>query len=858
MALIIKDRIRDTTTTTGTGAVTVSGTAASGYKTFSAVMSVSDTTYLCIAHQSADEWEVSVATYSAANVLTRTTVLAGTNGTSAVNFSAGTKDVFITLAADKQVFTDATQTLTNKTLTSPIETSPSVSGTVAYASGTILNFNAGDVTITHSANALTFDGAASGYTFNNHVFVKSGKPWVDVMAHNADPTGATDSTAAFNAAIAAAQAVATVLGATVYVPPGQYLLASGITIPAKVELIGAGMGCTTLFAWHTDVTVVTLNGQYAGIDGFQIYGKGENADTGTFGASATTYALHVSSATDGYVRRVKVAGGYYAINIDSVDCTFSDVIATSAYGPALVRANGANWFYRMKWDHAVNSVSVGARSWAARANTTAYVIGDTRTATGPDAQTWGIVCVQNGTSGGSAPTLLNYGRQITDGTVLWELVAPVTYSGVIFTGGAVGEDAFFQLDLSGPYENAITLDDDGAGTSLISITNCICAAPVSILSGQQIMIQHSELTGVTVDTGYTGRCMIHDNMHAGSAWNITIGANVNDFSIIGNHLEGGTITVAAGTSTRYSIIGNVNATVNNGGTGTNKIIIGTGGSEVPGNVQPVSNDGGALGSGTASWSDLFLASGGVINFNNGDMTITHSADTLTFAGGTLVLPASCTGYPPMTRQIITATGTWTRPTNCKRVRAIAVGGGGGGAGSANASASQVAYGTSGGGGGYAEIWLDVTAISSVSVTVGAAGAGGASGANNGTAGGSSSFGTHAVAGGGSGGVTAASGTSVVQSNGAAGGVPTAGDIQINGEQGGPFVRLSGTSAFMFCNGGNSGHAMGTGGGAPAFNASGNAGTGYGAGGSGCSSSNAGGAQAGGAGTAGVVIVEEHY
>lgn len=209
-----------------------------------------------------------------------------------------------------------------------------------------------------------------------------------------------------------------------------------------------------------------------------------------------------------------------------------------------------------------------------------------------------------------------------------------------------------------------------------------------------------------------------------------------------------------------------------------------------------------------------------------------------------------------TKQIFTSSGTWTKPNGCSFIKVTCVGGGGGGAGSANASASQVAYGTSGGAGSVSISWIDATALTSETVTIGALGAKGAAGANNGTAGGQSSFGSHCVSGGGSGGVTAASGTSVVQSNGASGGTASAGDVMFSGQDGGPFIRLSGTSAMMLCNGGNGN--FGAGGAPPAFNANGSAASGYGCGGSGCASSNAGGSFAGGDGAKGLVIVEEFY
>lgn len=103
MAHIIEDRVRETTTTTGTGAITLAG-AATGFRAFSSVMtSPSDTCYYVISGGA--EWEVGLGTYSAANTLTRTTVLRSSNANAAVSFSAGTKDVYITVPGSEVLYT---------------------------------------------------------------------------------------------------------------------------------------------------------------------------------------------------------------------------------------------------------------------------------------------------------------------------------------------------------------------------------------------------------------------------------------------------------------------------------------------------------------------------------------------------------------------------------------------------------------------------------------------------------------------------------------------------------------------------------------------------------------------------------
>ena len=102
MAFVLADRVRETTTTTGTGTVTLAG-AVLGFQTFSAIGN-GNTTYYTIAGQGTSEWEVGIGTYtSAGTTLSRTTILASSNSGSAVNFSAGTKDVFCDYPAGRAV-----------------------------------------------------------------------------------------------------------------------------------------------------------------------------------------------------------------------------------------------------------------------------------------------------------------------------------------------------------------------------------------------------------------------------------------------------------------------------------------------------------------------------------------------------------------------------------------------------------------------------------------------------------------------------------------------------------------------------------------------------------------------------------
>ena len=105
MALVINDRVKETSTTTGTGTFTLNG-AETGFETFSTAIGNANTTYYAISLRGGSEFEVGLGTVGA-GTLARTTIISSSNSDNAVNFSAGTKDVFCTLPASKAVIKDA-------------------------------------------------------------------------------------------------------------------------------------------------------------------------------------------------------------------------------------------------------------------------------------------------------------------------------------------------------------------------------------------------------------------------------------------------------------------------------------------------------------------------------------------------------------------------------------------------------------------------------------------------------------------------------------------------------------------------------------------------------------------------------
>ena len=102
MAFVVKDRVKETTTTTGTGTITLAG-AVSGFQGFS-VIGNGNSTYYTIQDATSGDWEVGIGTYtSSGTTLSRDTILESSNSGNAVNLSAGSKDVFVTYPAERSV-----------------------------------------------------------------------------------------------------------------------------------------------------------------------------------------------------------------------------------------------------------------------------------------------------------------------------------------------------------------------------------------------------------------------------------------------------------------------------------------------------------------------------------------------------------------------------------------------------------------------------------------------------------------------------------------------------------------------------------------------------------------------------------
>jgi hypothetical protein len=167
MAITLKDRVKVSSLTTGTGTVTL-GAAAAGFQNFSVIGS-GNTTYYTIALQASNEWEVGIGTVTdtaGTFTLSRDTVFESSNAGSLVNFSAGTKEVFVTYPAERAVYLDSAGSAVTVLDIGTLGASTANITTANLTSGTVTTTPVNNTDIVNKAYA---DAIASGIHFHEAV-----------------------------------------------------------------------------------------------------------------------------------------------------------------------------------------------------------------------------------------------------------------------------------------------------------------------------------------------------------------------------------------------------------------------------------------------------------------------------------------------------------------------------------------------------------------------------------------------------------------------------------------------------------------------------------------------------------------
>lgn len=301
MALVVRDRVKETTTTVGTGAYLLAG-AVTGYQSFSTVGNL-NTTYYCATDGT--NWEVGIGTYTTSGPgLTRDTILASSNAGSAVSWSAGSKDIFLTYPADKSVYVDGTSI------------TPGSTGILAIANG-----GTGQTTANAALNALLPSQGGNGGKYlktNGTSTLWDTSPVGQLYAENpSSPTSPTatgaNAVAIGNGSSAASTNAFAFAGGSV-ASTNSNSIAGGLSAAVS----GAGARNLALFGTTSVSDSVAIGNNSASGGATIVGGAGGVALSGSYvnGSDAFAAAIGTNSSTTGAVAASAIAVGLnnYAVS----------------------------------------------------------------------------------------------------------------------------------------------------------------------------------------------------------------------------------------------------------------------------------------------------------------------------------------------------------------------------------------------------------------------------------------------------------------------------------------------------------------------------------------------------------------
>jgi len=555
--------------------------------------------------------------------------------------------------------------------------------------GAVVNFEAGDVTLTHAANTLAFAGVTGGFTFDDELQVNQAAAG-DALDVNVTATTYTTLTGAVDVNRS---------GALTGVDTETILDAR---IAPTLTLTEPGAGTVNYFGASIDMSglAVTAGAGTSVVAGLYLVAD-DDADTGT------NHALFVDAGSSRFDGQVQFDDSGENIDGDGTNLTISsgaDVLVAATGGNlspsaddgAALGASGTEWADLFLNTGGVINFEAGDVTLTHSANLLTL----------NDALTVGLdLIVTGGDITGTGNESIDIGEATVDTiTLLVNAAAEANLSATNFNPGADGGNA---LGASGTEWNDLFLDTgavvnfEAGDVTLTHAANTLAFAGVTggftfddelqvnqaaagdaldvnvtattytTLTGAVDVNRSGALTGVDTETILDARIAPTLTLTEPGAGTVNyFGASI-DMSGLAVTAGAGTSVVAglylvadddADTGTNHALFVDAGSSRFDGqvqfddsgenidGDGTNLTI--SSGADVlvaatGGNLSPSADDGAALGASGTEWADLFLNTGGVINFEAGDVTLTHSSNTLALAGGDLTLTQQGTGTSPL-------------------------------------------------------------------------------------------------------------------------------------------------------------------------------------------------------------------
>jgi hypothetical protein len=787
MSLVLADRVRETTTSTGTGTINLEG-AVQGFQRFS-VLGNGNTTYYTI--QGSIQWEVGIGTYNA-NTLTRDTVLDSSSAGALVNFSGGTKDVFVTLPAEK--------TITSIT---------SVDGSVGVAqTGSIVDLSVAVAGATTNVICLVRNNSGATLTKGTAVYIN----------------GAIGQNPTVTKALATSDAT------------------SAQTLGLMTEdLANNSNGYVTIIGLITDMDTSMFS------DGQQLYLSGTTPGgltaTKQYAPIHLVYVAVVEHAhpTQGKLF-VKVQNGYEMDELHNVSAQSpnnGDILvynsstqlwetAAQASGGTVTSVSGTGTVSGLTLTGTVTTSGnltlggaiTGFATSGANTNLTSVALTSGTITTAPSSSTdivnksyadsiaSGVnfhAAVQYATTAALPANTYNNGSSGVGATLTANANGTLTIDGYTLVAGDYGKRLLIKNEVTQANNGVYTLTQAGTASLPYILTR---ATDYDSSGSGTNEVDQGDLILV-----------INGTTNANTSWveqtplPITIGSTAIvfiQFAAVQTYTAGTGLTL---TTNQFSITNT--GTAGTYGSASQVPVITT---NAQGQVTAVTNTAIAI-SGSAVTGNISGAAGSVANALTAGTNITFSSGT-TYNGSAAITINSATVLAESTSVFTSGSAqTYTAPAGTQWVKVTAVGPGGNGGGATSQRA------TGGGGGGVAIKWLAMNAGQTLTYTVGTA-SGTASTVTSGTL-------TITTISAGSG--TNGTGTAYAlsQTAGGAGGTATGGDVNITGGQGGYSFGSSTTVSTNFSGKGGDCPGFGSGGPALAMVATaGVQGNGFGAGGGG--------------------------